>query len=142
MRVTAPDLELWLTRYIRALAADEGVDVDVSNKEPADLGTVLPMPKPLIVIRDDSGAKTEVITFERSIGASVIGGSKKSDQQINDLGRWLAGILHDPDIVLASDDCPIAAVDFDGCNGPYPVAEQVDVARRYMTAQYRVVGSW
>ena len=141
MRVTPPDLELWLTRHVRALAAAEGIDVDVSNKEPKDLGAVLPMPRPLIVIRDDSGPRTEVVTFDRSVGASVLGGSKQADQPVNDVARWLAGVLFDRDIVLEK-PCPIAAVIDDGCNGPYAIDDPVDVARRYMTAQYVVVGSW
>ena len=47
-RVTAPDLELWLTGYVRGVLAAEGVTAQVSNKEPGDL--VLPLAKPLVVI--------------------------------------------------------------------------------------------
>ncbi|MDN3309562.1 hypothetical protein QWJ90_01320 [Microbacterium oryzae] len=141
MRVTPPDLELWLTRYVRAVAATEGKTVDVTNKEPADLGQRLPLDRPLIVIRDDSGTRLEWTTFDRSIGASVLGGSKRADQPINDIARWLAAVLFDDAIVLA-ENSPIASVEWDGCNGPYAVAEELDVARRYMTAQYVVTGSW
>lgn len=139
MRVTPPDLELWLTGYVRSLAATEGVQVTVSNKEPATLA--LPLTKPLIVIRDDSGNRLSQVTFDRSIGASVLAGSKLNDKPANDLARWLAGVLFDLDLPLV-DGTPIASVDPTGCNGPYPVTEQLDVARRYMTAQYTVVGSW
>ena len=139
MRVTPPDLELWLTGYVRSLAATEGVQVTVTNKEPATLA--LPLTKPLIVIRDDSGNRQSQVTFDRSIGWSVLAGSKQNDKPANDLARWLAGILFDLDLPLV-DGSPIAAVDPTGCNGPYPVADQLDVARRYGTAQYTVVGSW
>lgn len=139
MRVTPPDLELWLTGYVRSLAALEGVQVTVANKEPATL--TLPLVKPLIVIRDDSGTRLSQVTFDRSIGASVLAGSKLNDKPANDLARWLAGVLFDLDLPLV-DGTPIASVDPTGCNGPYPVTEQLDVARRYMTAQYTVVGSW
>lgn len=139
MRVTPPDLEHWLTEYVRGLAADEGKAVDVSNKEPADLS--LPLLKPLIVIRDDSGPRLSHVTFDRSIGASVLGGSKLDDGPTNDLARWLAGVLFDTDLPLTP-GTPIAAVDLDGCNGPYPVPDELDVARRYMTAGYVVIGSW
>lgn len=139
MRVTPPDLELWLTAYVRALAAAEGVDVDVSNKEPKDLE--LPLERPLIVIRDDSGNRLDWTTFDRSIGASVLAGSRMHDKPANDTARWLAGVLFDDAIALAG-GTPIAAVEFGGCNGPYAVADELDVARRYMTAQYIVAGTW
>lgn len=139
MRVTPPDLELWLVEHVRAVAADEGKDVDVTDVEPADLE--LPLPKPLIVIRDDSGSRLDLTTYDRSIGASVLGGSKAFPGETIPLSLWLAGVLFDLDLPLV-DGTPIAAVRPDGCNGPYAVTESIDVARRYMTAQYTVVGTW
>lgn len=139
MRVTPPDLELWLTAYVRSQAAESGHNVTVSNKEPSTLS--LPLTRPLIVIRDDSGPRLDWTTFDRSIGASVLGGSKQNDKPVKDLARWLAGVLFDDGIALA-DGSPIAEVDFSGCNGPYAVTEELDVARQYMTAQYTVSGSW
>ncbi|MGW9270799.1 hypothetical protein [Microbacterium sp. NPDC055599] len=139
MRVTPPDLERWLTGYVRELAAAEAVEVVVSNKEPATLA--VPLRKPLIVIRDDSGSRMDWTTFDRSIGASVLAGSKQYDTPANDLARWLAGVLFDDALPLV-EGTPIASVEFDGCNGPYAVPEELDVARRYMTAQYVVAGSW
>lgn len=146
MRVTPPDLELWLTGYIRALAAAEGHNVTVSNKEPPTL--TVPLARPLIVIRDDSGPRLSHVTFDRSIGASVLAGTRMNDKPANDLARWLAGVLFDLDLPLGLDvpppisTPPIAAVDPSGCNGPYAVQETLDVARRYLTAQYTVTGSW
>lgn len=139
MRVTPPDLELWLTGYVRSLAASEDVQATVTNKEPTSLST--PLVRPLIVIRDDSGPRLSQVTFDRSIGFSVLAGTRMNDQPANDLARWLAGVLFDLDLPLV-DGSPIASVDVDGCLGPYAVTEQLDVARRYGTAQYTVVGSW
>lgn len=139
MRVTPPDLELWLTRYVRERAAADRHLVDVSNNEPAKLS--LPLKRPLIVIRDDSGSRLDYTTFDRSIGASVLGGTKQNDAPANALARWLAALLHDSELPLV-DGTPIVSVDWDGCNGPYPVTETLDVARRYLTAQYVVAGSW
>lgn len=139
MRVTPPDLELWLTGYVRSLAASEGVEATVTNKEPDDLTT--PLVEPLIVIRDDSGPRLSHVTFERSIGFSVLAGTRMHDQPANDLARWLAAVLFDLELPLV-EGSPIASVDVDGCNGPYAVPDLLDVARRYGTAQYTVVGSW
>ncbi len=139
MRVTPPDLELWLTGYVRSLAASEAIQATVTNKEPADLST--PLVRPLIVIRDDSGSRLSHVTFDRSIGWSVLAGTRMNDQPANDLARWLAGVLFDLELPLV-EGSPIASVEVDGCLGPYAVAEQLDVARRYGTAQYTVVGSW
>jgi hypothetical protein len=139
VRVTPPDLELWLTGYVRAEAAAAGHDVAVAHMEPAKLQ--LPLSKPLIVIRDDSGSRQDLTTFDRSIGASVFAGTQRLTQPASDLARWLAAVLFDTDIVLA-EGSPIASVVLDGCNGPYRVAEQLDVSRQYLTAQYTAVGSW
>ncbi len=138
-RVTPPDFELWLTGYIRTLAAAEDIDVDVDNVEPDDL--TVEMDRPLIVIRDDSGPRKDIPTFDRSIGATVLGGSKAFPKPINDIARWLSAVLSDEEIVTAPDS-PIASLEVDGFNGPYPVNDALDVARRYQTAQYTVVGSW
>lgn len=139
MRVTPPDLELWLVRHIRGCATADGLDVEVDNKEPAAL--TLPLTRPLIVIRDDSGDRLDWTTFDRSIGAAVLAGTTQNDQPANDLARWLAGILFDHELPLV-EDSPIAAVTFEGCNGPYAVREPLGPARRYLTAQYIVTGSW
>jgi hypothetical protein len=139
VRVTPPDLVLWLTGYVRDLAAIEGVDADISNKEPPELA--LPMDRPLIILRDDSGNRTGPTTFDRSIGASVLAGSRLDDQPASDLARWLAGVLFDMDLPLV-DGTPIASVEPEGCNGPYSVKEEMDVTRCYLTAQYVVTGSW
>ncbi len=146
MRVEPPDLELWLTSYVRACAARDGHNVTVSNKESASLA--LPLTRPVIVIRDDSGPRLSQVTFDRSIGATVLAGTRLYDLPANDLSRWLAGLLFDLDLPLGYDvpapvsRTPIVAVEPDGCLGPYAVPENLDVSRRYLTAQYVVAGSW
>jgi hypothetical protein len=137
--VTPPDIESWLTGYVRFKAAANGNMLDVSNTETPSL--TLPLKRPLIVIRDDGGSRLSPVTFDRSIGASVLDGSKLNPKPANDLARWLAGVLFDEGIALV-DGSPIVSVEFDGCNGPYAVTESLDVARRYLTAQYTVVGTW
>lgn len=139
MSVNPPDLELWLTEYIRDQAAAASKTLDVGNKEPETLA--IPLAKPLVVVRDDSGRRQDWTTFDRSVGVSVLGGSRMDDKPINDVARWLAGLLFDDAIALV-EGSPIAAVQWDGCNGPYPVPDALDVARRYLTAQYTVSGSW
>jgi hypothetical protein len=139
MIVMPPNLTLWLTGYVRSRAAADGQNVTVASQEPTPLS--LPLSKPLIVIRDDSGSRLDWTTFDRSIGASVIGGSKAAPKPIDDLALWLAGVLFDDALPLVTGS-PIASVEWGGCNGPYAVAESLDVARRYMTAQYTVSGSW
>ncbi|WP_258186444.1 hypothetical protein [Microbacterium sp. PAMC21962] len=137
--VQPPNLTLWLTDYVRLGAETAGIDVEVDSQEPAELE--LPLTVPLIVIRDDSGPRLSHVTFDRSIGASVIGGSRSAPKPIDDLASWLAGLLFDDAIALV-EGSPIASVEWDGCNGPYAVPESLDAARRYITAQYTVVGTW
>ncbi|WGD38476.1 hypothetical protein [Lysinibacter sp. HNR] len=139
MRVEPPDIEAWLTEYIRAEAVLAGHDLEVGNKEPD--GLQAPLVRPLVVIRDDSGPPRDWVTFERSVGASVLAGTKAYDYPANRLGIWLASVLFDKSLPLVPGS-PIVSVDWDGCNGPYPVGEKLDVARRYLTAKYVVSGSW
>ncbi len=139
MRVEPPDLELWLTAHIRTQALAARLDVDVDRVEPPELK--LPLKRPLIVVRDDSGQRLDYTTFERSIGATVLAGSRRNARPAADLARWLAGELLDENLVLV-EGSPIASVVWNGSNGPYAVPENLDVARRYLTAQYVVSGSW
>lgn len=139
VRVTAPDLEMWLVNYVRSTLRGEGEDAQVSNKEPDTLS--LPLEKPLIVIRDDSGAKLSHVSFDRSIGVSVLAGTRMNDLPANTLARAVMAILTE-DAIIDAPGSPIASIEWEGCNGPYPVTESLDVARRYGTVQYTVIGSW
>lgn len=131
--VVPPDLEYWLTNYIRSQISG----IDASNKEPADLQ--VPLPRPLVVVRDDSGPKRDILLFDRSAGVSVLAGTKRDDRAANDLARGVFAVLTDPAIVVAPAS-PIAAVVDEGCRGPYAIDEKHDVARRYFTVEYTVVG--
>jgi hypothetical protein len=124
---------------VRAAAAADDIDVDVDNVEPDDL--TVDMERPLIVIRDDSGPRLDLTTFDRSVGATVLGGSKAFPKPVNDIARWLSAVLSD-DAIVTAPNSPIASVEWDGFNGPYPVPDALSVARRYQTAQYTVVGTW
>lgn len=137
--VLPPDMEHWTCTYLRTTLRAMGNDVEVGNKEPSNLKT--PLTRPLIVVRDDSGARGSQVTFDRSMGVSVLAGTRENDLQANELARLVFAVLTDEDIAVV-DGSPIAAVVWDGCNGSYPVEEDHDVARRYMTVQYTVVGSW
>lgn len=137
--VLPPDLEAWIVTYLRTTLRAMGDDVEVGNKEPPDLKT--PLARPLIVVRDDSGARGSVVTFDRSVGVSVLAGSRQNDKPANDLARLVFAVLSDEALAMI-DGSPIAALVWDGCNGPYPVEDDHDVARRYMTIQYTAVGTW
>jgi hypothetical protein len=134
MTVLPPDLELYLTQYLRPLLPA----ARVANKEPGDLAT--PLKQPVVIVRDDSGPKGSPVTFDRSVGVTVLAGDKTADKTANDLARLVYAHLTDPDICTA-DGSPVAAVADEGCNGPYAVQDDHDYARRYMTIEYTVVGT-
>lgn len=139
VRVTPPDVELFITRYLRERAAERGrPDIEVGNKEPADLSLTSP---DAIVVRDDSGQRLDWPSFDRSVGVSVLAGTRQHDQAVNDLAREVFADLTD-DAIVTWPGSPVAAITWDGCNGPYAVAEALDKARRYMTVQYVVIGAW
>ena len=137
-RVLPPDLELFLTGYLRDRAAERGAVVRVGNKEPSDLTTDSP---DQIVVRDDSGARESAVSFDRSVGVSVLAGTRAYDLPANMLARETVADLTD-DAILTWPGSPVAAIRWDGCNGPYAVPEAADKARRYMTVQYAVLGAW
>lgn len=139
MRVLAPDLEMWFTGLLRTELAAVDVDAEVGNKEPDDLR--VPLARPLIIVRDDSGPRRDWTTFGRSLGFTVLAGTRQNDKPANDLARLVAAIAHDTALVDAPGS-PIAAVVLDGCRGPYAVSDSLDVARRYLTGQYVATGSW
>ncbi|MDJ1372758.1 hypothetical protein [Gulosibacter molinativorax] len=131
MTYTRPDIELWLTGYLRG----KFPHCTVTNKEPPDLGRLLPLTKPLIVVRDDSGPRLDFMLFQNAVGVSVLAGTKANDKPANDLAREVAAVLFD-DGITGIEQSPVTRVEWDGCNGPYAVDESSDVARRYMTVEY------
>lgn len=138
-RVLPPDVEAWLVTYLRSELATAGRPVEVGNKEPADLQ--VPLTRPLVVVRDDAGPKSSPVTFDRSVGVSVLGGSRSDDYSTKDLARLVFAILTE-DAICQAPASPFAAVSWDGCNGPYTVPEDHDVTRCYMTVEYTAVGTW
>ncbi len=139
MRVMPPDMEMWVTGWLRAQLKADGLDVEVSNKEPAQLQA--PLSRPLVVVRDDSGPRESVVTFSRALGVSVLAGTRQNDKPANDLARRVMAILCDPAIIEAAGS-PIATIVGDGCNGPMAVTDALNVARRYSTVEYVAVGEF
>lgn len=132
------DLELFLVEWYRA--ALEGrpeqvtSDVVVTNREPSPPN---PMPSRLVVIRDDGGPETSILTAERQVGISVLAGTKENPWE----AVQLALIVHAlrTQIPAVAPGNPVAAVL--ESNGPYAVPENQPYARRYMTVTFSVTGS-
>ncbi|WEK60504.1 MAG: hypothetical protein P0Y60_14480 [Candidatus Microbacterium colombiense] len=139
MRVRPPNYVAWLIDYVRTEVRAEYTDAEVGNKEPDDL--TIHRKTPLIIIRDDPGSRRDWTTFDRSVGVTVLWGSKQNDKPAMDLALFVASIVFDTDLPLV-EGSPIASVEMGGCNGPYAVADRLDVARMYLTAQYVVAGSF
>lgn len=139
MRVERPDLEVWATRFLRAELRALGWDVEVDSKEPADLE--FPLERPLIVVRDDSGQMLSPVSFDAALGVSVLAGSRQDDGLARRLSRLVFSILTDGDLPIV-EGSPVAAVNPEGCRGPYSIDDSQDVARRYMAVEWTVVGSW
>lgn len=135
MIVTPPDLESWLCDYIRTLLPDiTGLQVD--NVVPDDYRGEYP----LIRVRDDSGARTGLVTFDRSIGVSVYMGAKLDTKPGMDLARRLMGMLMDSETLVLLPASPICSIDNDGCTGPYATTDEHDTAVAYFTVEYSVAG--
>lgn len=137
-RVIHADLELFLTGWLRDQLAQRTEvvcqGVVVSNREPPASG---PFPPRMVVIRDDGGARTSIVTRQSSVGISVLAGTKDTPQDAIDLARIVLALAEDCAAVEPGN--PVAAVL--ESNGPYPVPEAQPHARRYMTLVMSVVGS-
>lgn len=129
------DLELFLVNWYRdALAArpeDVCRGVEVDNREPTG-----DFPERLLVVRDDSGPDTSIVTGTRTVGLSVLAGDPDNPKDAADL----AAIVHAlrTQIPSPAPDNPVAAVL--GSLGPHRVPESQPRARRYMTLTLSVVG--
>lgn len=134
--VVHDDLELFLTAWYRAALAArpeevcQGVEID--NREPTGDN----FPDRLLVIRDDGGPDTSILTGTRTVGLSVLAGDPENPKDAADL----AAIVHAlrTQIPSTDPDNPVAAVL--GSLGPYRVPESQPRARRYMTFTLSVVG--
>lgn len=134
--VAHADLELFLTGWYRERLA--------ARPEPVCRGVVVDnweswtdeYPRRLLLIRDDSGPTTSLLTAQRSVGLSVLAGSKENPQDANDLARIVHALR--TEIPSTDPDNPVSAVL--GAFGPHPVTETQPRARRYMTFTLSVVG--
>lgn len=129
--VIPPDLEGFLCSYLRAV-----LGIEVGNAQPADWDGRTP----LVVVRDDAGAKTGPTTFDRSVGVTVYAGTRQDTAGSMGIARRAFAALTSPSIAFERDS-PIAAVMDGGCNGPYRVTDAQDSSAAYMTAEYSVVGT-
>lgn len=130
--VVHDDLELFLTSWYRAAIAArsepvcQGVTVNRTEQD---------KPKQ-IVIRDDGGPETSLLTGERSVGVSILAGTKANPKDAKDL----ANIAYALRSQIASPDPmnPVAAV-IDS-TAPVMVPEAQERARVYFTLTLAVAG--
>ena len=79
--------------------------------------------------------------FDRSIGITVRYGSRTLPGDCRDLAAKIYGLLTDP-AICQLDGSPIAGIEEDGCNGPYFVAEDANIARCYLTLEFSAIGEF
>lgn len=133
VRVLPPDVAMFLTGFIRrelTLRSEPYCkSVFVSNKfAPSD------QPRDRqVIVRDDGGPDTSVITSEPAVGITILA---KSEADANGLARMVKAVVRDcPGMDPGN---PVAAVI--ASNGPYEVPEESTSHRRYMTFTFSVVG--
>ena len=130
-QVLFTDLELYLTGRIRSELAGIGTplttNVFVSNTFPS------PAREKAVIVRDDSGPLTSIITKQPSVGVTVLGGT---DQMAASLANLVYMIMSN--CAGREADNPVA--DVSGSAGPFKVIEESGQPRRYMTFELSVVG--
>ncbi|RYQ20893.1 hypothetical protein [Bifidobacterium pseudolongum] len=132
-RVIPPDVALWLVGYLREQLSDEpGLQVGVRVPDGYD-GS-----HPLIVVRDDGGAQSDRVVFDRSFGVTVHKGPRDDPKPCRDLAALAYGVLTDDRIGYMAGS-PIAAVMEGGCNGVYPASGERPECMYYMTVAYTAV---
>ena len=135
--VLPPDLEAWLCDFLRDRLKSSYSTILVSVREPDDYDGS----RPLVVVRDDGGSQSNRVLFDRSIGITVRYGPRGSPGPCRDLAASIYGLLTDPSIARL-DGSPIAGIEGDGCNGPYFVAEDSNIARCYLTVEFTAIGDF
>lgn len=135
--VVHDDLELFLTSWYRAriLSRPEPVcaDTEVDRVEPSPGPD---FPKKLIVIRDDGGPETSILTGERSVGVSILAGTKANPKDAKELANIVYALRSQ---IPSSDPAnPVAAV-LDSTS-PVMVPEAQERARVYFTLTLAVAG--
>jgi hypothetical protein len=123
----------WLTAELAKRPEAVCRDVSVRNVEPS--GTTLP--RRMVVIRDDSGPTLSLVTAERTVGISVLAGTKETPKEAMDLALIVNALLSDAARVEPGN--PVAAVE--SITGPFAVDEALPKARRYSTVTFIVAGS-
>lgn len=135
--VVHDDLELFLTAWYRVAVAarPETVchDVQVDRVEPSPGQE---FPAKLIVIRDDSGPETSFLTGERSVGVSILAGTKANPKDAKDLANIVYALRSQ--IPSGDPSNPVAAV-IDSTS-PVMVPESQERARVYFTLTLAVAG--
>lgn len=133
--VVHEDIELWLCDDLRAQYAEHpecGAVVWVSNKErrqPAQPGELL------VIVRDDSGPRHDLLLQDLQIGVSVIGDDLALVKRV---ARITQALLKRTARIGAGS--PVANVPDEDMRGPYLVGEDNDLHRAYQTAGLSVVG--
>ncbi|MFT8988654.1 MAG: hypothetical protein ABF966_10555 [Bifidobacterium psychraerophilum] len=136
--IAPPDLEAWLIAWLRPRITDVP-GLQFGNKIPNQYDGSYP----LIVVRDDSGAKLSPVTFDRSVGVTVYMGSRQVDKPSRDLAaRVFALMTDDPGMLYGfASGSPIIGISDEGCTGPYPINDTIPTASFYCTFEYTVT-SW
>lgn len=129
------DLELFLTTWYRAaLAARPEPETDDFEVDRVEWD---PLPRKLLVIRDDGGPDDWFLTGERTVAFSILAGTKAAPGD----AKSVAAIVHALRTLIPSTDPgnPISAVL--GATSPVMVDEAQDRARVYFNVTFAVVGT-
>jgi hypothetical protein len=133
------DLEEFLPAWYRAAFADRpepycaDVEFDRVEPDPADPAR---LPPRLVVFRDDSGPVGLLGTAERSVGVSVLAGTKDDPTVAKQIALMILALA--PRIPAVEVGNPVTALL--GSNGPYAVTENQSRARQYLTLTVAVAG--
>lgn len=134
-RVIFTDLELFLTGFIRGELVARGKTGGFVSNEFSPAGK--PLPPFQVIVRDDSGPRSSVVTKTPTVGVTVLGSDTYNKAQATDLALLVFAIMEGAAKVAPAN--PVAAVL--NANGPYKVPDDTGHPRRYMTFELSVTGN-
>lgn len=131
--IRLPDLELWLTHYLRDTLDYPDLQIDI--RKPEDYSGKYP----LLTIRDDGGLQDEFTRFTHDIAINVYAGNKSNPQMCKRIANEAYARLTDFNALYTYPQSPILTVNKEDCTTPHAITSTPNIAHYYFVVALATV---